>query len=252
MLAHPLLRNSDAKQLLYEGKGKSITSRDTLSVEKSFNWNYSFITEKREALQKSVQEKVVYSIEIITDLFFKQTRACGRLFMAVQWSIVKVNDYPPLEKHQMRSELLRTKHSRDVFQNESNNRVFHADGPVTRAGVLVSKTHTGITYCNVSLKLFFSSLALTWEIHTSMFWCLLCMFFINDSKTCYLLSKHTAYKQNIQSCWAENQRQKWHVANTAYMYTSIDTKTRQSWMKSVFVSVYRLHAASHTHLTNKN
>lgn len=29
---------------------------DSLSVEKSFNWNYSFITEKREALQNSVQD----------------------------------------------------------------------------------------------------------------------------------------------------------------------------------------------------
>ncbi len=48
-----------------ERASKAVTKNkpfDSLSLEKSFNWNYSFITEKREALQKSVQEKVLYSI----------------------------------------------------------------------------------------------------------------------------------------------------------------------------------------------
>lgn len=51
-------------------------SRDSLWVQNSFNWNYSFITEKKGALQKYVPlcQKVSKVIQISTDISFKQTR----------------------------------------------------------------------------------------------------------------------------------------------------------------------------------
>lgn len=52
-------------------------SRDSLWVENSFNWNYSFITEKKGALQKYVPlcQKVSKVIQISTCCCsFKQTR----------------------------------------------------------------------------------------------------------------------------------------------------------------------------------
>ncbi len=57
--------------------------------------NHSFVTEKRKALQKSVQDaKRSRIIPYINNcwLFFKQTRGCGGLFMTELWSIIKVND----------------------------------------------------------------------------------------------------------------------------------------------------------------
>lgn len=101
---------------VYEWNGKSIKSSDTrnkpfdsLSVEKSFNWNYSFITEKGK-LYKSLcrMPKGLILYGYINNHWFilQANKGCGCLFMAVSWSIIKVNDYPVLEKHQLRSELL--------------------------------------------------------------------------------------------------------------------------------------------------
>lgn len=57
------------------------------SVEKSFNLNYSFITQKREALQKSVQDAKRFSyntgIEINTEFILQANKGGG--VVACSW-----------------------------------------------------------------------------------------------------------------------------------------------------------------------
>lgn len=66
--------------------------------------------QKKEKLYKSLcrMPKGLILYGYINNHWFilQANKGCGCLFMAVSWSIIKVNDYPVLEKHQLRSELL--------------------------------------------------------------------------------------------------------------------------------------------------